>query len=264
MIPHRGNVADVTTVQSVERAMALMQEAARAPGGLVDLAARADLPTSTAARLLHTLETVEALERDHEGVYRIGRLVGAMTRSVDPGRSLQTIADRHLVELAAELDEAMCLCIPVGYDTVTIRQVDAPKPVRAEDWTGTRVPLHAGCAGIMVMATWPDPDIDDYLAGDLVACSENTITEPDLLRDRIREARSRRAIWSHGEYVDGLSSAAAAVVDGDGRAVAALYTYGPTYRYPPAGRADTVAALVLERADAISAELGFGPTSTPP
>ncbi len=53
----------------------------------------------------------------------------------------------------------------------------------------------------------------------------------------------------------GLSSAAAAVVDAQGRGVGSLYTYGPTYRYPPKGESDAIAALVLERADAISAQL---------
>lgn len=251
----------MTTVQSVERALALMQEVARAPGGLVDLAARAELPTSTAARLLATLEAVDALRRDDAGLYRIGPTVSSMAGTVDPGHNLQTISDRHLVELAAELDEAMCLSILVGHDTVTIRQVDAPKPVQAEDWTGTRVPLHAGCAGLVVMATWPDADIDDYLAGDLATSSENTLTDPVDLWARIHEARSRRVLWSHGEYVVGLSSAAAAVVDAHGRGVGALYTYGPTYRYPPEGRADVISALVLERADAISAQLGYVPAS---
>ena len=235
----------------------LLQEVARRPGGLVDLAARVELPTSTAARLLATLESVEALSRDADGVYRIGPMVSSMTGGVSPGPNLQTIADRHLVELAAELDEAMCLSILVGHDTVTIRQVDSPKPIQAEDWTGTRVPLHAGCAGLVVMATWADDDIDEYLAGDLAASTENTITDPGRLRDRIREARDRRVLWSHGEYVLGLSSAAAAVVDAQGRGVAALYTYGPSYRYPPEGEADVIAALVRERADAISEQLGY-------
>ena len=58
-----------------------------------------------------------------------------------------TVLDPARTEIAAD--------VAVGRDTVTIRQVDAPKPVQAEDWTGTRVPLHAGCAGLVVMATWP-------------------------------------------------------------------------------------------------------------
>ena len=107
----------MTTVQSVERAVALLQEVARAPGGLVDLAARVGLATSTAARLLATLESVDALRRDDAGLYRIGPTVSSMADTVDPGHNLQTISDRHLVELAAELDEAMCLCILVGRDT---------------------------------------------------------------------------------------------------------------------------------------------------
>ena len=251
----------MTTVQSVERALALMQEVARGPGGLVDLAARVGLPTSTAARLLATLEAADALRRDDDGIYRIGPTVSSMAGAVDSGRDIQTISDRHLVELAAELDEAMCLCILVGRDTVTIRQVDAPKPVQAEDWTGTRVPLHSGCAGLVVMATWSDEDVDDYLTGNLAASSENTITDPARLWERIREVRARRVLWSHGEYVVGLSSAAAAVIDAEGRGVGALYTYGPTYRYPPQGEADVISALVLERADAISRQLGYVPAN---
>ena len=251
----------MTTVQSVERALSLLEEVGREPGGLVDLAARVDLATSTAARLLGTLESAGAVRRLDDGSYRIGALVQGMADSVDPGVDLQTAADRHLVEMAAHLDEAVCLAILVGTDTVTIRQVDAPKPVRAEDWTGTRVPLHAGCAGLVVMATWPDSEVDSYLAGELSDCSEHTVTDPGELRRRVDQIRSAHAMWSHGEYVVGLSSCAAAVRDARGRAVGALYTYGPTYRFPPADRADEIAALVRERADEISADLGFRPAN---
>ena len=250
----------MTTVQSVERALSLLEEVGREPGGLVDLAARVDLATSTAARLLGTLESAGAVRRLDDGIYRIGALVQVMAGSLDPGVDLQTAADRHLVEMAAHLDEAVCLAILVGTDTVTIRQVDAPKPVQAEDWTGTRVPLHAGCAGLVVMATWPDPAVDKYLAGELSACSEQTVTDPRELRMRVDRIRVHHTMWSHGEYVAGLSSCAAAVRDARGRAVGALYTYGPTYRFPPSEKANEIAGLVLTRADEISADLGFRPT----
>ncbi len=250
----------MTTVQSVDRALSLMQEIGRSPGGLVDLAARVDLPTSTTARLLATLEAGGAVARDGEGVYTIGPSIQAMAGPADAGRSLELITHPFLVELSSELDEAACLALVSGYDTVTVDQVDAPKPIQAENWTGTRVPLHAGGAGLVVMATWPDDAVEEYLSGDLVGCSENTVTDPDRLRSRVRQARMRRVMWTHGEYVEGLSSASAAVMDSTGRAVGALYTYGPTYRFPARGDADRVAAKILARADQISAELGHGRT----
>jgi IclR family acetate operon transcriptional repressor len=245
------------TVQSVERAMELLREVGRSPGGLVDLADRVSLPTSTAARLLATLESEGAVRRDDDGTYEIGPMIQALSTVADPSQQIRAVVHPHLVELSSELDEAACFSVISGRDIVTVDQVDAPKPVQAENWTGTRVPLHAGGAGLVAMATWPDDDVDDYLAGELSAPAPNTITDVGQLRSRIRRARSTRVMWTHGEYVDGLSSCSAAVVGPSGRAIGALYTYGPTYRFPPRGEAADVAAQVLARADEISAQLGY-------
>jgi IclR family acetate operon transcriptional repressor len=255
-LPYRGNLGDeMATVQSVERAMSLLREVGRAPGGLVDLAERVDLPTTTTARLLATLENEEAVRRDDDGTYLIGPAIDSLVRSASPGDSIHAAAEWHMIDLAAELDEAVCLSIPVGRDVVTTHQIDAPKPVQAEDWTGTRVPMHAGCAGIVVMATWSDPEVEAYLADDLEVFTPQTVVDADALRDRVAEVRRTRVMWTHGEYVEELSSVGAAITGGGGRAVGALYTYGPSYRYPSSGGADLIAAMVLARATDISAAL---------
>jgi len=245
------------TVQSVDRALSLLKEIAGEPGRLVDLAARTELPTSTTARLLATLEAADAVRRDGDGIYSIGTAIQSMSGSPDVTRTLQTIVHPHLVELAAELDEAACLAIVSGNETVTVDQVDAPKPIQAENWTGTRVPLHAGGAGMVSLATWSDDEVEEYLAGDLAACSASTVTQPARLRARVRQARMRRVMWTHGEFVEGLSSASAALLDPTGRAVGALYTYGPSYRFPARGEADRVGGMVLRRAEIISGQLGY-------
>lgn len=236
--------------------MVLLREIGRSPGGLVDLADRAGLATTTAARLLATLEQSGAVRRDDEGSYDVGPMIQQLSTTDDPSQRVRALVHPHLVEMSMELDEAACFSVVSGREIVTVDQVDAPKPVQAENWTGTRVPLHAGGAGLVAMATWDDTDVDDYLAGELIACSANTVTDPEQLRSRIRRTRTARTMWTHGEYVDGLSSCSAAVVGPNGRAIGALYTYGPTYRYPPKGRSAAVAAMVLERAEEISRQLG--------
>ena len=251
------------TVQSVDRALMLLAEIGREAGGLVDLSHRVDLATSTTGRLLGTLEQAGAIVRDDASCYHIGPLVHAMVSASEPTVGLESITHPHLVELSGLLDEAACLAIASGDDTITVDQVDAPKPIQAENWTGTRVPMHAGGAGAVVMATWDDAEVERYLAGELIACSANTVTEPDRLRSRIRQARMRRVMCSHGEYVDGLSSCSAAVIDGSGRALGALYVYGPSFRYPAEGEADRIGAVVLDRAERISAELGWSRTLLP-
>ena len=122
--------------------------------------------------------------------------------------------------------------------------------------------MHAGSAGIVVMATWDDREIDRYLAGNLATFNDNTVTDPDKLRSRIRQARVRRVLWSHGEYVDGLSSCSSPVIGGSG-ALSACSTSTAPPSVSAEGDADRISAIVLDRAERISAELGWSQTSYP-
>ena len=68
----------MATVQSIERAIHLLVEIGRTPGGLVELAERAELPISTTARILSTLEGVDAVSRSGDGIYEIGSAIHAL------------------------------------------------------------------------------------------------------------------------------------------------------------------------------------------
>jgi DNA-binding IclR family transcriptional regulator len=257
----------MSSVQSVERAVAILRAVGIQPGGLVDIADRTNLATSTAARLLATLEREGALRRDGAGVYRIGPDVIAMAGPT-AASDIVSLARRFMIELAEELGEAVALSVPSGGTTTTIEQVDAPKPVRAEDWTGTTVPLHAGCVGLVTLAFWDDSEVDAYLANPLERFTESTVVDPGLIRERIVTLRDGEPLWTHGEFVNGLSSVAAAVQNELGHPVAALYAYGPTYRFPTREQAGptsaaTVATLVARTALRVSEELGWvsGPPS---
>lgn len=242
----------MSRVQSVERAISLLGEVASRPAGLVDLASAVGLPTSTAARLLATLEGVGAVRRNDAGVYLIGPAMASLAASADPDTGLARLAHGHMARLVAELDEAIGLAVPMGSDAVTITQLDVPRPVRAEDWTGSRWPLSAGCSGIVVMATWTAGEVDRHLSGGLPRLTDRTETDPGRIKARIAKARVEGVAWSHGEYVADLSSAAAAIVDRTGRGVAALYVYGPSYRFPGRLGATVVEEALRRRATEIS------------
>ncbi len=248
-------------VKSVERALSILDAIGEQPGGLVDISVRVQLPTSTTSRLLGTLEAHGAVCRDARGVYRVGPSIVAMAGPA-AGSDVREIARQHMTGLAVELGEAVALSVPSGDTTTTVVQVDAPKPVRAEDWTGTELPVHAGCIGLVTMAFWADEEIDDYLDKVLVQCNPKTVVRPSAIRKRVALLRNGKTFWTHGEFVDGLSSVAAPVLNELGRPVAALYTYGPTYRYPVPGKegkgtAAWVANRLVAVAADISADLGF-------
>ncbi|MEE8603077.1 IclR family transcriptional regulator [Euzebya tangerina] len=244
--------AAMAPVQSVLRSWSLLTKVAEhadQPLGLVGLAEAVDLPTSTAARLLSTLEAVEAVRRDERGVYRIGPTIAAIGSSLDAEPTLRTVAHPHMVELVALTDEAVGLAVRVAHETVTIAQVDAPRSVQAEDWSGSRWPLHLGGSGDVLMTTWDRADIHRHLV-EVAGLDEAGAAR---VRSRIDTARTSGVAWSRGDYVADLSSVAAPILDGTRRAVAALYVYGPSYRFPDPDTRVRVEELLRDRAQRVSA-----------
>ena len=173
-------------VQSLERAFAILDEVAQRPAGVTAIAERVRLPKSTVARLLATLEDVDAVERFDGVRWRIGPGVAALTAAVSPARSLISIARPFLADLVAELGEDAGLGLPDGNQILYVDQVESDNPVQVRDWTGTRAPLHAVPSGLVLLAEWPDDALDAYLAGELVGLTRRTVTDPARLTEAAR------------------------------------------------------------------------------
>ena len=220
------------SVQSVQRAISLMLAAAERPAGLVDLAERTQLPTSTAARLLETLVETGVLQRHRDGVYERGpSLAQAAGHAVD-AISIQALAQGPLARLADELGEAVSLSLPLGDEVVTILQLDRPRAVQAQDWTGRRWPMTSGGSGIVMMPTWDDRAVDRLLEPAPRAATRHSETDRRELRRQIAAAREHGVSWTTDGLVEGLTSVAAPLRGPDGRAIAAIVAYGPTFRFP--------------------------------
>lgn len=240
-------------VQSLERAFAILDEVAVRPAGVTAIAERVQLPKSTVARLLSTLEGLDAVERVDGTRWRIGPGVGALSEAASPARSLISVARPHLGELVRELGEDAGLGLPDGNDVLYVDQVESDNPVQVRDWTGTRAPMHTVPSGLVLLAEWPDDALDAYLAGDLVALTRHTVTDPVRLRRRLDEARRAGYAWGREEFAEGINSVAAAIRDGRGKAIAAIHVHGPAYRFPEDAERAT-SRLVVSAADRVSGD----------
>ncbi|MFT7646791.1 MAG: DNA-binding IclR family transcriptional regulator [Candidatus Poriferisodalaceae bacterium] len=236
------------SVQSVDRALAILGVVAKEPLGLVDISNRAGLPLTTTSRLLETLAASNAVSRDDEGAYSIGLFVRELAGAPISQPNLQDLALPHIVHLVDELDEAACLSVPAGHETFTVIQHDTTRPVQAQDWTGHRWPMTGGGSGAVMMATWPADRVTSLMAPLGKA-------QRAAAKARIEAARSAGICWSHGEYIEGLSSVAAPVVDASGEAIGALLSYGPTYRFPAKGQTRRIERTVRAAADELSRQL---------
>ena len=247
-------------VQSIERAFAVLAALADGPIGVTEVAERAALPKSTAARLLGSLAHEGVVEQvPGETRYRLGPRIASLAAGVRPTRSLIALARPTLVDLAAASGEVAGLSVPDGALVHYVDQVDSPHPVGVRDWTGTRIPMHAVSSGLALLAHLPSPDLDRILAQPLQRFTPQTVVDPERIRTRLRRVVMEGVAWTRDEYAEGITSVAAAVPDADGDVIAAVHLHGPSYRFPRVGSEREIASQVLAAAAAIAERLRQGP-----
>jgi DNA-binding IclR family transcriptional regulator len=239
-------------VQSVARAFAILDAVAERPAGVTAVAERLDLPKSTVARLLGSLEALGAVERLDGRRWQVGPGLRALTDGMSPARSLAALVRPELTALVRSVGEDAGLALADGNDVLYTDQVECDHPVQVRDWTGTRAPMHAVPSGLVLLAEWPEKALDGYVAGGLLALTPRTVVDPSQLRDRLEHVRRDGYAWGHEEFVVGIDSVAAPVRDARGHAVAAIHAHGPSYRFPARSEAERVAAEVVASAAAIS------------
>jgi IclR family transcriptional regulator, acetate operon repressor len=238
------------TVQSVDRAFAVLRQVAGVPGGISDVARAVDLPVSTVARLLATLESLGAVVRiGNSGTYGIGAGIRALAGAGDASDTLVTRARPVLAELVARTGETSGVSVIERDEVVYLDHVENTQEVTLRDWTGTRLPLHVVSSGLVLLAAQPPEFVGEYLARSPARFTRRTVTQPARIKQRLARIRREGHVWTIGEFDDGITSVAVPVVDAHGATIAAIHSHGPSYRFP--GKVD-VATITAHVADAAS------------
>jgi DNA-binding IclR family transcriptional regulator len=246
----------MATVQSIDRAFAVLRQVASEPGGISDVARAVDLPVSTVARLLATLESQGAVVRlGDSGTYGIGAGIRALAESIEGSKSLVDRARPVLAALVARTGETSGLSVIDGGDVVYLDHVENAHEVTLRDWTGARLPLHVVSSGLVLLAAQPPDAIADYLSRPLAAATARTLTQPRRIERRLASIRRDGFVWTIGEFDEAFNSVAAPVVGPHGITVAAIHSHGPSYRFPGDADVDAIAAHVRDAARSLGDRL---------
>jgi len=243
-------------VQSVQRAFKILEALAVSPAGVSDVARRVDLPKSTVARLLATLEEVAAVERGADGMtYRVGPALRGLAASIDGSLGLLEMVRPTLARLAEATKETAGFSVAEGDQVHYLAQVDSDRNVQVRDWTGELIPMHLVPSGLAMLAHLPEGLVAEYLGRSLEASTARSLTHPDGIRARLEQIRIAGHAWGRGEFADGINSVAAAVVDNSGDVLGAFHIHGPAYRFPGESEDEELrlASLVQDAADRLAA-----------
>jgi IclR family acetate operon transcriptional repressor len=255
--PRKSEEAATASVQSLDRALALLEVIAGRDGSsLVDLTEAAELPASTAHRILTTLAQRDFVRQEPEtGLWTIGVGAFAVGQAFVRVRKIETLSRPAMRALMEETGETVNLGVLEGSEVVFLAQVECTAPIRAFFRPGRRGPAHASGIGKALLAEAPAEQVAALCAAPLARYTPATLTEPAALVATLAEIRARGWAMDDEEHTPGMRCVAAPVFDQHGAAIAAVSVSGPTVRMTREA-APHVAARAVAAADAVTRAIG--------
>lgn len=219
------------TLSSVERALALLEAlGAEDRLTLTQLADRLQAGKTTVFRLAATLAERGWIVKDENLRYSIGPSALALGASRQGTLDLKTLLLPIMVELHEETEETIHLTRLEGRHIVYTHQLLSPKPVVSLATLGGRSPAHCVSPGLAQLAALPDSRIDWVLDAPMVAYTEKSLTDPDLVREEIEQVRKRGYGINFGSFRSDVGGVGVAVRNGRGEPIAGLSVCVPVFR----------------------------------
>lgn len=211
-----------------------------------EIGRRADLPSSTAHRLVDELVTTGVLERDDDHRVRLGMRLWELALRGSTALRLRQAALPHMETVQAALREHTQLAVLEHEEALFLERLSHPDAVSNITRVAGRLPLHASSSGLVLLAH-ADPALRErVLAAPLRAVGPGTITDATVLRRALAEIRRTGAVAAPGS-IEAVSTGVAVPIREAGEVIAALSAVLPRAADTgPALRAIAAAARAIE------------------
>lgn len=225
------------------------------PLGPSELARRTGLAKSTVARLAGDLEDAGLLERVGRG-HQVGLRVFELGEVAARPRDLVRIARAQLLDLRRATGQAVHLAVLEGTEVVYVMVLKPLSGPPIPSRVGGRMPAWATGVGKVLMAHGSEETYREVVATGLPPVGPRSIRSEDALRTELESIRRAGIAYEREESAPDVGCAACPVLDGSGRAIAAVSVSGWSGRLDlrRAGPAVKTAAYGISR-------LASGPTT---
>jgi IclR family transcriptional regulator, pca regulon regulatory protein len=230
--------------------------------GIADMAEELDLGRSTTHRYATTLVTLGYLEQGPSRKYRLSSRVSDFGLSLLDSMVVRRVAREHLRDLRARTGRTASLGVLGDAEVAYIDRWQGSRQgqyaVDAGIGLGTRLPIHCSAAGKALLVRLPEAEQRNLIPKlRLARRGPKTITTKTALRaelERIGAEQEGVAIEDE-ELLAGRRAVAAAVLDKDDRAVAAVELAVPAHTYTSAELLTQLGPKVTAIAQRIAAAL---------
>lgn len=250
-----------SSIQVIDRMMSLMEALARhtVPVNLKQLATETSLHPSTAHRILNVMVGNRMVDRIEPGTYRLGMRLLELGTLVRARISIREEALPYMHELHQQLGETVNLSVRHNDAVIYIERMSSDKQLmRVMHIVGAHAPLHITAVGKIFLAADGPERCDEYAQRTaLPRYTDNTLTDPAILRQEVEQARQHGYAFDNEEAEKGLSCVGAGIRGGDGHLIAGLSVCAPSERFNKAW-----ATEVKQMAERISRAAGWRPVAT--
>ena len=226
--------------------------------GVTAIARELKLSKAVVHRILNSLVDRKLLSTDprtHE--YHLGVAAAALGARALRGSELRSAALPVLRSLQEATNETVTVSALVPGGRVYMDQVESTREIKMTVELGRRFPLHAGSSSTCILAFLTQDEQESVLNDrHLEMLTNQTVTAPTVLRQRLHEIRAEGFSWSQGERQEGAGSIASPVFGFDGEVVGAVSVCGPAARFSDETK-ERFVPLIMEAAEAISRRLGW-------
>src|SRR5437660_7630253 len=246
-------------VQSVDRALLIIETLAEDDEGyrLSDLAVRTGLSTSTAHRLLTTLERRRFVQFDRDGSkWHVGAQSFVVGSTFVHRRNFAAQAMPYLRKLRDQTRETANLAVVDDESIVVLTRMESREIMRSLTKVGGRVAMVASGVGKAVLATYSDDDVNAIIRRQgMPRLTEKSIVRPSDLFRELEKARRQGFAIDDEEACMGLRCIAAVVYNDNSEPLAAISVSGMTGRVTD-DRLPLLGSMVRDIATELTLALG--------
>lgn len=237
-----------SSVRSIERALDILNcfRPEQLEMSLTEISRELELPLSTTARIITTLEKKGFLARnENDQKYSLGSRLMRLSSCCFANMDFRRIALPFMLELRDVFNESVSLYVVQGTERVCIERVDTSHPLRRVINIGDHFPLTRGAAGRVLLSFFPVEQIRILIDKD-----------PFTSFNELEEIRCQKYAVSRGERETGVVSIAAPIFNGHNKIIAAIANSWPSVRFKESQLPEII-SKVKYTAEKISSALGY-------
>ncbi|MEY2890959.1 MAG: hypothetical protein RJA98_867 [Pseudomonadota bacterium] len=198
-----------------------------------EAAQRAGLTRTAARRYLLSLVHFGYADSDGKRFWLTPRVL-RLGQSYLGAARLPRLVQPFLQRLAIECGESFNFSVLDGHEIVYVARSNNPRLMSIGFLPGARVPTHVVTPGIAILATWPQAQVERWIAEhEFSAFTPNTVTDPVAFERDVRMARDLGYWITEQQLTPGLRGIAMAVKDRKGECCGAV---GSTIPMQPMSR----------------------------